>query len=295
MRLEIGQLTTTPRFTESDVELSVAVDFPIALDETSGWDGIKVVTRWIPQPAFVSQRYRDATREPLDFAFVCEVPVAAGSDAAAQLGMIIEDTAEAASDVYFILQQSDQLGHALERAQGYLNLRKLLELRQDSVSAAVRLVDEDGESLGTLGVSLHELDALRQALAAPNVLRPRASQVEAAAEEEAVPSAESAKEARLRGLPVSSDDAKEDEQPSAAKGAPRQRDGVPAWAVSPNAYPSQHYSSTHPRGETIEQFRRYHPEYPYVTSQQAHSALAACASTWLDASTPSPRLPPGSG
>ena len=64
----------------------------------------------------------------------------------------------------------------------------------------------------------------------------------------------------------------------AAESSPRDPMAVAAqvpWNVSPMEYPSQRYARDHGRGETIDEFRHFHPEYPYVTKPSSHLALAA--------------------
>ena len=99
--------------------------------------------------------------KPLDFKYSHAIEVPAGSEEEAVLRKAIEAASEQDSDVYFEVKSARKGGGTSDVGQAYLNLRKVLDEGRDVVHTAVPVSGRQGESLGTLSVSLHALDLLR--------------------------------------------------------------------------------------------------------------------------------------
>ena len=107
---------------------------------------------------------RRRTASPVDFRFRYELPVVAGSHGQATLREALQAADEQMSDVYLALKTTGhERGDAVQIAQGYINLQRLLAGGRDLVSAPVAMQGRFCHA-GTLQVSLSALDALRHAV-----------------------------------------------------------------------------------------------------------------------------------
>ena len=168
--IEMGELQLAPEILELAPEMLSFVSEvqqvapEIGVDATGGdvWMEVDLINLGDPR-ALTTARHR-RTASPLDFRFRYELPVVAGSHEQATLREALQAADEQASDVYLALKTTGrESGDAVQIAQGYVNLKRLLEGGRDLVSAPVAMQGRFCHA-GTLWVSLSALDALRQAV-----------------------------------------------------------------------------------------------------------------------------------
>ncbi|KOO35408.1 hypothetical protein Ctob_016335, partial [Chrysochromulina tobinii] len=107
------------------------------------------------------------TAAPLDFKFSHSVSIAPGSREQETLKQALDAKDEQESDVYFELKTSVR-GQESDVAQGFLNLKKLLDKGADLLNQRVQLSGRDGGNAGTLTCSIAAVQALRNAVAGPS-------------------------------------------------------------------------------------------------------------------------------
>jgi hypothetical protein len=103
----------------------------------------------------------------LDFKFSHSVSIAPGSREQETLKQALDAKDEQESDVYFELKTSVR-GQESDVAQGFLNLKKLLDKGADLLNQRVQLSGRDGGNAGTLTCSIAAIQALRNAVSGPS-------------------------------------------------------------------------------------------------------------------------------
>lgn len=160
LRLEVGQLALEPAFERSSAGR--------AIGRSDLWVEVDLLGLASPSAMRTGRVVPAASGVPVDFGFVLELAVAPGSEEQAVLGEALASADEQDADVYFELKSASSDGPELsiqQVAQGFLNLKALLNGGRDLVDHCITLLSKHTQSAATLSVSLVAVEALGAAAA----------------------------------------------------------------------------------------------------------------------------------